>query len=121
MSTPNLILLYVSDPLASAAFYEKLFETAPAARFPTYAALSFPNGLTVGLWSTQAKNFVSGGAGHRSEIAFMVADESDVRRMHDRWVEDGVTIEQPLHEAVFGWTFVAIDPDGHRLRVCTPD
>lgn len=32
-----------------------------------------------------------------------------------------VIIEQPLHEAVFGLTFVASDPDGHRLRVCTPD
>lgn len=26
-----------------------------------------------------------------------------------------------LHEAVFGLTFVAIDPDGHRIRVCIPD
>jgi predicted enzyme related to lactoylglutathione lyase len=121
MCAPNLILLYVDDPLASATFYEKLFETAPAARFPTYVAFSFPNGLTVGLWSTQAKNFASSGSGHRSELAFIVPDERSVRRLHDRWVEAAVAIEQPLHEAVFGWTFVATDPDGHRLRVCTPD
>ncbi|WP_438279737.1 hypothetical protein [Pseudomonas alabamensis] len=30
-------------------------------------------------------------------------------------------IEQPLYEAVFGLTFVAVDPDDHRLRVCMPD
>ncbi len=121
MATPNLILLYVEDPTTSAAFYEKLFETGPEASFPTYASFSFPNGLSVGLWSTQAKDFASGGSGHRSELAFMVPDDGAVRRLHDRWVDAGVTIEQPLHDAVFGLTFVATDPDGHRIRVCTPD
>lgn len=121
MVAPNLILLYVNDPTASAAFYQKLFEIPPTASFPTYAAFSFPSGLTVGLWSTQAKNFVSGGSGHRSELAFMVPDDTTVRGLHERWVQAGVTIEQPLHQAVFGPTFVALDPDGHRIRVCTPD
>jgi predicted enzyme related to lactoylglutathione lyase len=121
MATPNLILLYVNDPTASAAFYEKLFETAPAASFPTYASFSFPNGLNVGLWSTQATDFVSGGSGCRSELAFMVSDDETLRRLYERWRDVGVTIEQALHEAVFGLTFVATDPDGHRIRVCTPD
>ena len=123
MSTPapNLLLLYVEDPLASAAFYEALFQIAPAARFPTYAAFAFPGGLTVGLWSTHARDFASGGTGHRSELAFMVPDADGVRRLHDRWSAAGVPIEQPLHQAVFGLTFVATDPDGHRIRVCTPD
>jgi predicted enzyme related to lactoylglutathione lyase len=121
MLAPNLILLYVADPSQSADFYEKLFETAPEAKFPTYAAFSFPSGLQLGLWSTQAKNFVSGGSGHRSEIAFMLSDEQQVRQLHDAWQKQGVTIEQPPHHAVFGLTFVATDPDGHRIRVCLPD
>lgn len=33
----------------------------------------------------------------------------------------GAVVEQPLHHAAFGLTFVALDPDGHRLRVCLPD
>ena len=121
MTTPNLILLYVNDPLASAAFYENLFELPPVARFPTYVAFTFPNGLSVGLWSTQAKNFVSGGSGHRSELAFMVPDDEAIRRLQERWAAAGAAIEQPLHQAVFGLTFVATDPDGHRIRVCRPD
>lgn len=96
-------------------------ETAPTAKFPTYAAFAFPNGLQVGLWSTQAKNFVSGGSGHRSELAFMLDDEKQVRQLHDTWQQQGVIIEQPPHKAVFGLTFVAKDPDGHRIRVCLPD
>lgn len=121
MPAPNLVLLYVADPAKSADFYEKLFETAPTAKFPTYAAFAFPSGLQLGLWSTQAKNFVSGGSGHRSELAFMLDDEKQVRHWHDTWQQRGVTIEQPPHKAVFGLTFVATDPDGHRIRVCLPD
>ncbi|MEO8529974.1 MAG: VOC family protein [Deltaproteobacteria bacterium] len=121
MLTPNLILLYVDDPTKSAAFYAGLFETKPASVFPTYAAFRFDNGLHLGLWSTSAKNFLSGGSGRRSEIAFMVPDADSVRGLHDRWTSAAVPIEQPLHTAVFGLTFVAIDLDGHRIRVCVPD
>ncbi|MAZ16951.1 MAG: glyoxalase [Ahrensia sp.] len=121
MQAPNLFLLYVENPEKSAAFYETLFETAPTSVFPSYAAFEFENGTSLGLWSTGARDFVSGGSGHRSEIAFMVPAEDDVRSLHDRWSEAGVAIEQALHDAVFGLTFVAIDPDEHRIRVCMPD
>ncbi|HEY4545129.1 MAG TPA: VOC family protein [Pedomonas sp.] len=121
MLIPNLLLLYVENPQNSAAFYEHLFGIPPTAAYPTYVAFEFENGLTLSLWSTSAKNFVSGGSGHRSEVAFMVPNDQMVSDLHERWSKAGVTIEQPLHEAVFGLTFVAIDPDGHRIRVCTPD
>lgn len=51
----------------------------------------------------------------------MVPNEEEVRSLRDEWKELGVQIEQDLHEAVFGLTFVALDPDGHRIRVCIPD
>lgn len=121
MLTPNLILLYVDDPEQSAAFYAKLFDHPPSVVYPTYAAFEFDNGLNFALWSTQAADFVSGGAGHRAEIAFMVPKPDTVQTLYDRWQAADVTIEQPIHEAVFGLTFVALDPDGHRIRVCIPD
>lgn len=121
MPAPNLVLLYVKDPIASAEFYQKLFEQPPAGKFPTYVAFAFPNGVQIGLWSTTAKNFVSGGSGHLSEIAFMLKNEQEVLALHDRWKKQGVSIEQGPHKAVFGLTFVATDPDGHRIRVCLPD
>ncbi|MCA0848219.1 VOC family protein [Salipiger thiooxidans] len=121
MTTPNLILLYVSDPARSAAFYADLLGTEPEAVFPNYAALSFGNGLSLGLWSTAAQDFVSGGEGHRSELAFMVPSDAEVDRMHDDWVARGVSVEQAPLQAAFGRTFVALDPDGHRIRVCMPD
>ncbi|UYL10293.1 VOC family protein [Bdellovibrio sp. SKB1291214] len=118
---PNLMLFYVKDPIASQKFYENIFMQKPAAAFPTYVAFQFPNGLTFSLWSTQAKDFVSDGSGHRSELAFMVSDEDQVRALHDKWKTQGIKIEQDLKKAVFGLTFVALDPDGHRIRVCIPD
>lgn len=121
MNTPNLFLLYVEDPPSSAAFYETLFGRPPTATFPTYAAFTFEGGMTVGLWSTSARDFVSAGTGHRSELSFMVADTEEVMQLYERWRQAGVTIEQAPHEAVFGLTFVAFDPDGHRIRVCMPD
>ena len=121
MPAPSLFILYVDEPAASAAFYERLLGRAPAASFPTYVAFTFDSGLTLALWSTQAKDFVSGGSGHRSEVAFTVADRAAVMAMHERWLQAGVEIEQAPHDAVFGPTFVALDPDGHRLRVCVAD
>ena len=121
MTIPNLLLFYVKNPLESALFYEKIFQQKPAAAFPTYVAFTFANGFVFSLWSTQAKDFVSGGEGHRSELAFMVQDENEVRHLRTIWGEMGVKIEQELHEAVFGLTFVALDLDGHRIRVCIPD
>jgi catechol 2,3-dioxygenase-like lactoylglutathione lyase family enzyme len=121
MLTPNLLLFYVQNPMESAIFYEKIFKIKPVASFQTYVAFSFANGFTFSLWSTHAMNFVSGGQGHRSELAFMVPNEDQVCTLRNAWREFGVQIEQDLHEAVFELTFVALDPDGHRIRVCMPD
>ena len=121
MPSPNLVLFYVKSPLESSLFYEKIFSLKPVAAFPTYVAFTFANGFTFSLWSTEAKNFISSGTGHRSELAFMVSDDDEVRSLRDTWGRLGATIEQDLHQAVFGLTFVALDPDGHRIRVCVPD
>jgi hypothetical protein len=45
-------------------------------------------------------------------------EKVEIRR---QWEKLGVSIEQDLHTASFGLTFVALDPDGHRIRVCIPD
>jgi catechol 2,3-dioxygenase-like lactoylglutathione lyase family enzyme len=121
MLSPNLILLYVEDPEKSAAFYTRLLGREPVAAFPSYVAYTLENGLTFSLWSTSAANFVSSGSGHRMEIAFMVKDDAEVERLYAEWREAEIPIEQELMTAVFGRTFVALDPDGHRLRVCVPD
>lgn len=51
----------------------------------------------------------------------MVDGDAEVDRLYEAWKALDVRIEQAPMTAVFGRTFVALDPDGHRLRVCTPD
>lgn len=121
MLAPNLIIFYVKNPLESSEFYTKIFKIKPVQAFPTWASFSFPNGLHFALWSTKAKDFVSEGTGSRSELCFLVSDEQEVRRLREEWGHLGVKIEQDLFKAVFGLNFVALDPDGHRIRVCIPD
>jgi predicted enzyme related to lactoylglutathione lyase len=121
MISPNLLILYVENPAASGRFYETLFGRAPIAQSPGFVAFRFDNGLGLGLWSTSATDFVSAGSGHRSEIAIVVDDDVAIDDLHEKWQAAGVTIEQPPFAAVFGRTFVALDPDGHRIRVCPPD
>ena len=121
MISPNLMILYVENAPASGRFYETIFGTAPQVLSPGFVSFQFPNGLGLGLWSTSSPEFVSGGTGHRGEIAVVVDDDAEIDRLHDEWRAVGVTIEQAPFTAVFGRTFVALDPDGHRIRVCPPD
>ncbi|MFG1501480.1 VOC family protein [Halobacteriovorax sp. XZX-3] len=120
MISPNLIILYVDDPLKSSEFYRVLLGQEPVG-FPSYQCFELENGLNLGLWSTKAKNFVSGGEGHRTELAFQVESEDKVRELYEQWKSNDVKIEQELEVAVFGLTFVAVDPDGHRIRVNLSD
>ncbi|WLS01645.1 VOC family protein [Shinella oryzae] len=121
MTSPNLLILYVENALESARFYKTIFGAAPLIQSPGFVSLRFDNGLGLGLWATSSPEFVSGGTGHRGEIAIVVDDDAQIDRLHEEWSAAGVAIEQPPFTAAFGRTFVALDPDGHRIRVCPPD
>ncbi len=55
-----------------------------------------------------------------SELAFALERDADVDAWHGRWREAGCRIAQAPVAMDFGYTFVAEDPDGHRLRVFAP-
>ena len=120
-TSPNLIILYVKDPAKRAAFYTDLLGREPAASFPTYVAFPLDGGFMLGLWSSQTVNPAPSESGNRTELAFTVKDAAMVEALYADWGKRGITIAQEPMTAVFGRTFVALDPDGHRLRVCTPD
>lgn len=115
---PNLFILYVKDPAASAAFYTDLLGHEPQHAFPNFVSYDLGSGFTLGLWAAHGVAHLA--AGNRSELAFTVP-EAEVEVRYRNWTARGITIEQELTTAVFGPTFVALDPDGHRLRVCIAD
>lgn len=117
----SFVLLYVESPPASVDFYSRLLGHAPVETTPTFAMLPLRDGVMLGLWSRAtvepAAAVSTAGA---SEIAFTVADAKAVDAAHADWAKRGLKIAQAPTQMDFGRTFVALDPDGHRLRVFAP-
>ena len=119
MSDPNFVLLYVKSPTDSVTFYANLLGKAAVEASPTFAMFALESGVMLGLWAAhtvQPQATVAGGA----EIAFAVDGAATVNAMHADWRTKGLTIVQAPTAMDFGFTFVALDPDGHRLRVFAP-
>ncbi len=117
MPTLSMITLYVSDPTKSAAFYAELFGLEPVQSSTTFVIFTLPGGLGIGLWSRHSVVPAVTAPGGGNEMAFAVPDADGTYR---DWIERGLTIAQAPADAGFGRNFVALDPDGHRLRVFTP-
>lgn len=120
MNHPNFLLLYVASPAASATFYADLLGSRPVEASPTFAMFALDNGMMLGLWARdavepRATTDVGGG-----ELAFAVQDDTAVETRHTKWAAKGIAIAQRPTRMDFGFTFVGLDPDGHRLRVFAP-
>lgn len=115
---PNFILLYVDDPIASAAFYASLLGKPAAEASPTFALFALDSGVMLGLWSRRTVEPAA--VDCDAELAIAVADGAAVDAAHAAWRTAGRAILQPPAELDFGRSFVATDPDGHRLRVFAP-
>lgn len=116
----NFLLLHVRDHAASAALYHDLLGIPIVDQKPDIAILPLREGVMLGLWSRETVEPESSGQTGASEIAFGVADAATVETIHADWKRRGLTIAQAPTLMSFGTTFVALDPDGHRLRVFAP-
>lgn len=120
MSDPNFIILYVDNPIASTTFYADLLGKAPLEVAPTFAMFALSSGVMLGLWSRHTVSPATTMTGGGTELAFSVTDKSTVLSQHEAWVQRKLAIVQAPIDLDFGYTFVALDPDGHRLRVFAP-
>lgn len=116
----DFLLLHVADDAASATFYSEILGIPIVDQRPGFAMLPLRDGVMLGLWGRETVEPQSSGQTGASEIAFAVADASVVEAMHADWQQRGLTILQAPTAMGFGMTFVAADPDGHRLRVYAP-
>ncbi|WP_394779113.1 VOC family protein [Undibacterium sp.] len=122
MPHPNFILLYVDNPQNSAQFYAPLLDKQPMESSPGFVMFALDSGVMLGLWSKHtvepaAPKIPLGGSG---ELAFAVADAAAVKALYADWQQRGIQILQQPVNVDFGFTFTAVDPDGHRLRVFAP-
>ena len=116
----DFVLLHVADDAASATLYSDLLGIPIIDQHPGFAMLALRDGVMLGLWGRETVEPAGSGQSGASEIAFAVADAGTVETMHADWRQRGMSILQTPTEMNFGMTFVAADPDGHRLRVYAP-
>ena len=116
MRTLNYLLLAVRNPAESARLYTRLLGREPVENSPTFVLFVLPTGLKIGLWignEIEPAPKPAGGV----EISFTEPDDDAVRATYAEWSKlEGLKIVQEPTRMDFGFTFVAEDSDGHRLR-----
>ena len=117
MAPPNFVILYVDQPLKSSAFYSALLGREPVESAPTFVLFVLENGFKLGLWSRHTVQPAAAAAGGGGEIVFALETPDAVDATHADWSGRGLKILQTPTDLDFGRTFVALDPDNHRLRV----
>ena len=120
MSNVSFILVYVDDVARSEAFYASILDGPAVESSPTFAMLPAAPGLMLGLWRRDGVTPPATAAGG-GEIAFTAADKAEVDALCGAWRAKGARIAQEPTTLDFGYTFLALDPDGQRLRVFAPD
>ncbi len=108
------VLLFVKNVAISADFYGKLFNLKPVELAPTFALFVLGNGVKLGLWSRYTAEPLVMAEPGAVEICF---NTDNVDEAYDQWGKLGIAVAQAPTDMDFGRTFVALDPDGHRIRV----
>lgn len=109
--------LYVENPPRSESFYNKIFNFPARESGPTFVLYDMPMGNKLGLWARDEVQPKSDQAKGGSELTFSVSDKNTVLEIYNDWKSKGIPMIQDPTDMDFGYTFVALDPDGHRLRV----
>jgi len=120
MTTPNFVILYVDSPQKSGAFYAALLRRDPVESAPTFVLFVLDKGFKLGLWSRHTVEPAAAAAGGGGELVLAVENAAAVDATHVDWQRRGLQILQTPTDLDFGRTFVALDPDNHRLRVYWP-
>jgi len=126
MGNFEFTILYVNDLGASKAFYTAILGRVPRELSPTFVSYELESGLKLELCQRDSRIFsealrptapVLGGG---TELCLEMADQPALDRLCAEWKAAGARIVQEPTLSVFGLTFVAVDPDGHRLRAVVP-
>lgn len=115
MLKPSSVVLYVDNLLVSSAFYQDLLGIKPEETSPTFHSFKLSN--EVGL-SLKAKQSVEPSAHEdgRTELAFTLDNNMAIDALFVEWQKKKISISQSPTVVPYGYTFVALDPDGNRLR-----
>ncbi len=113
-------ILYVDDPMKSAAFYEKLLRAAPVEASPGFAMFALTPPTMLGLWKRADVKPAPTAPTGSNEVGFQVETDPTVDQFFASAKEIGAAVLQEPTHLDFGYTFTVADPDGNRLRVFAP-
>jgi catechol 2,3-dioxygenase-like lactoylglutathione lyase family enzyme len=113
----DTIILYVADPAVSVAFYAQVLGQPPVEASANFAMFALESGVMLGLWRRSDVAPTPTATPGSGELAITLASKDEVDARHAAWSERGWPIAQPPTDMDFGYTFVALDPDGYRVRV----
>ena len=117
MANPNFIMLYVADAQRSADFYENILGRKPVQASPGYSMFALDNGITLGMWKRDTVEPAPEAPAGGGELCFAQDSDAAVDERFAEWTGQGMVVAQKPTRMSFGYTFVALDPDGNRLRV----
>ncbi len=116
MLEPSTVVLYVDNLLVSSGFYQDLLGIKPEEDSPTFHSFTLSNGMGLGL---KANHSVEPPANEKgsAELAFTCDSDKEVNELFAKWQGKKISMAQSPTVVPYGYTFLAQDPDGHRLRV----
>ena len=119
MLEPSTIVIYVNDLSKSQSFYQALLGINPKEHSPGYTSFTLSNGMSIGLKDRQTVHPKPNGQGGDGELAFTVESTRQADALFSEWKLKGMHIPEPPVTLPFAYTFIALDPDGNRLRVAS--
>ena len=122
MTTSVVSIVYVNDAPAAARFYGGLLGMSPSFETSGYITFDLGPGAELALWSGQFED-LSPDVPRTGEVCLAIGGgrPDEINAIFQRWRSKGVTILHEPHDAGFGLTFLAADPDGNRIRVAPRD
>ncbi|MCL2297143.1 MAG: VOC family protein [Proteobacteria bacterium] len=121
MFKPNSVILYVNDVDASTKFYESLFGEAPVETFPGFSVFLLKDNFILGLQTKHDIEPKPQPAFGGFELCLGDITVEEVNAAYRDFKARNIPMALPPTQLEFGYTFVALDPDGHRIRLCATD
>ena len=116
MLEPGAVVLYVDNLLVSSAFYQDLLGIQPEEDSPTFHSFKLSNGMGLGLKTKHSVEPPTNENGS-GELAFTLDNNREVDELFVEWQGKEISMAQSPTVVPYGYTFLALDPDGNRLRV----
>ncbi|MCP4745551.1 MAG: phenazine biosynthesis protein [Desulfobacteraceae bacterium] len=119
----NSIILYCDDVGLSTKFYEKIIGSKPVQKFDGFSLFQLKDSFMLGL---QCKHHIDpkpqqSFGGFELCLGNEDMKKKEVDSIYKEWKKMNILIALEPAWLDFGYTFVALDPDGHRIRICATD